>query len=70
MPQQYTNEKINKKFNNQFVLVNYAIGMASSMIRSGRSPRVKINSENAALIILEEISEGKDVLEQSPETSE
>ena len=58
-----TNEEISKKFTNQFDLVNYAIGLATNMIRTGRDPRVKMNTENPALLILEEIAEGKDVFE-------
>lgn len=57
-----TNEKISKKFNNQFDLVNYAIKLAGDMIETGRSPRVKMQTENPALLILEEIAEGKDQL--------
>ncbi len=57
-----TNEKISKKFTNQFDLVNYAIKLADDMIRTGRSPRVKMQTENPALLILEEIAEGKDQL--------
>ena len=56
-----TNEEISKKFGNQFDLVNYAIGLATNMIQTGREPRVKLNTENPALLILEEIAEGKDV---------
>ena len=55
-----TNEEISKKFGNQFDLVNYAIGLATNMIQTGREPRVKLNTENPALLILEEIAEGKD----------
>jgi len=55
-----TNEKISRKFNNQFDLVNYAIKLAENMIKSGRDPRVKIDSQNRALQVLAEISEDKD----------
>lgn len=55
-----TNEKISRNFNNQFDLVNYAIKLAANMIQTGREPRVKMNTENPALLILEEIIEGKD----------
>lgn len=55
-----TNEKISRKFNNQFDLVNYAIKLAENMIKSGRDPRVKIESQNRALQVLAEISEDKD----------
>lgn len=55
-----TNEKISRKFNNQFDLVNYAIKLAENMIKSGRDPRVKIDSQNRALQVMAEISEDKD----------
>jgi hypothetical protein len=59
-----TNEKISKKFDNQFDLVNYSIQLAANMIHTGRSSRVKIDTENPALIIYEEILEGKDYFEE------
>lgn len=46
----------------QFDLVNYAIGLAVEMIRTGRGPRVKIRSENRASQVLAEMYDGKDVL--------
>ena len=55
-----TNEKIRKKFNSQFELVNYAIRLAENMIKSGREPRVKTDSKNRALQILSEILNNKD----------
>lgn len=55
-----TNEKIRKKFVNQFELVNYAIKLAENMILSGRDPRVKIDSQNRALQVLSEILNNKD----------
>ncbi len=58
-----TNEKISRKFDNQFDLVNYAIRLTAEMIMSGRASRVDLDTENPALHILEEISEGKDRLE-------
>lgn len=61
-----TNEEISKKFTNQFDLVNYAIGLATNMIQTGRDPRVKMNTENPALLILEEIAEGKDEFVEVP----
>ena len=65
-----TNEEISKRFSNQFDLVNYAIGLASSMIQTGRSPRVKMSTENPALLILEEIAEGKDTFEETISSKE
>lgn len=58
-----TNESIRKKFKSQFELVNYAIKLADQLIRSGRSSRVHIDNQNPAIIIIEEIEEGKDKLE-------
>ena len=37
---QLTNEKLLKRFNNQFELVRYAIQLAENTIRSGREPIV------------------------------
>ena len=58
-----TNEIISKRFENQFDLVNYAIGIAQEMIHSGRGPRVKTDTENPALQVIEEIIAGKDIFE-------
>lgn len=58
--EQLTNEDIGQKFENQFDLVNYAISLASSLIKTGRDPYVKTHTENPALQILEEITAGKD----------
>lgn len=55
-----TNEKLGGKFTNQFDLVNYAIKLAENMVKSGRAPRVKCDIQNPAVIILEEITVGKD----------
>lgn len=55
-----TNEAIRKKFNSQFELVNYAIKLSEQMIHSGRGPNVVTESENAAVIIISEIEQGKD----------
>jgi DNA-directed RNA polymerase subunit omega len=61
----YTNEKILKKFKNQFELVNYAIKQADYLIRSGRAPRVQSEIQNPAVIVVKEIDAGKDKLEDS-----
>lgn len=58
-----TNESLIRKFKSQFELVNYAIRLADQMIRSGRSPRVRLDNQNSSVIIIEEIHQGKDVLE-------
>lgn len=55
-----TNEKIVKKFESNFELVNYAIRLAENMIKTGRDARVKSDLQNRALLILDEIHEGKD----------
>lgn len=59
-----TNEKLLNKFNNQFELVNYAIKLAENMIRTGRAPRVRTETQNSSLNVLAELSAGKDVLEE------
>ena len=58
-----TNEKIRKKFDSQFDLVNYAIKLAANMIHTGRDSRLKTDSQNRATIILSEIINGKDVFD-------
>lgn len=55
-----TNEDLSKKFRNNFELVNYAIKLAENMIRTGRDARVKSDVQNRAMLVLEEIGEGKD----------
>lgn len=59
-----TNEKLSKKFVNQFELVNYAIRLADNMIKSGRAPRVKVDVDNPVIQVLAEIEQGKDYLEE------
>lgn len=59
-----TNESIRKKFKSQFELVNYAIKLSEQMIHSGRAPMVDTESENTAVIIIEEINEGKDTFDE------
>ena len=51
-----TNEKVRKKFTNQFDLINYTITLATSLIRSGRSPRVPVTTDNPALQAIEELA--------------
>jgi DNA topoisomerase VI subunit B len=58
-----TNEALKKKFKNQFELVSYAISLAENMILTGRDPRVKTDTQNRAMQILEEIMAGRDQLE-------
>lgn len=59
-----TNEKVAKKFRNQFDLVNYAIRLAENMIRSGRESRVRTDSQNRAMQILGEIINDKDEFDE------
>lgn len=59
-----TNEVLRDRFKNSFDLVNYAIKLAENMIRTGREARVKSDVQNRAMLILEEIYEGKDQLDQ------
>jgi len=60
----YTNEKLSKKFKSNFELVLYAIQLAENMIKSGRDPRVRSHLQNRAMLILDEIIEGKDKLDE------
>jgi hypothetical protein len=66
MKETLTNEKLRNRFPNLFELVDYAIDLVDNMVQSGRGPRVRINNENPAVIVLEEISEGKDVIDPLP----
>lgn len=59
-----TNEELRKKFKNNFDLVNYSISLAENMIKSGRDARVKSDCQNRAMLILEEIREGKDQFDE------
>jgi len=63
-----TNEKVSKRFNSQFELVTYAIKLAANMIQSGRESRVKIDSQNRAMQILNEILNNKDQFDEIIET--
>lgn len=59
-----TNEDVTGKFRSSFELVNYAIRLAENMIRTGRDARVKSEIQNRAMLILEEIHEGKDQFDE------
>lgn len=63
----FTNEALSKKFKSNFELVNYAIELAENMIKTGRDARVKSEIQNKAMLILEEISEGKDHFDEIKE---
>jgi hypothetical protein len=60
----FTNEHLAKKFKSNFDLVSYAIQLAENMIKTGRDARVKSEVQNKAMLVLEEISEGKDVFDE------
>jgi hypothetical protein len=66
-----TNQKLTEteKFKGKslFEVVNYAILLAKNMIKTGRDSRIKSDLQNRAMIILEEIKEGKDQLEEIKE---
>jgi DNA-directed RNA polymerase subunit omega len=59
-----TSEKVCKKFQSQFDLVNYAIGLAANMISTGRDCRVKTESQSRAIQVLNEILNDKDYLDE------
>lgn len=61
-----TNEKIKTKFESPFELVGYAIQLVTNMVLSGRAPMVKTSVENPAVIALDEIAQGKDVMTEIP----
>lgn len=63
----FTNEKLSRKFVSQFDLVNYAIRLAENMIKTGRDPRVKTGNRNRANQILAEIEQDKAYLDEIPE---
>ncbi|WP_042280102.1 DNA-directed RNA polymerase subunit omega [Candidatus Protochlamydia sp. R18] len=65
----FTNESLSKNFTSNFELVNYAIRLAENMIKSGRDTRVKSDIQNRAMLILEEIYEGKDIFDEIKEVS-
>lgn len=64
-----TNEDMTKKFKSSFELVNYAIKLADNMIKTGRDARVKSDVQNRAMLILEEIHEGKDHFDEIETTA-
>lgn len=59
-----TTEILSKKFINQFDLVNYAIRLADNMLKSGRPPRVAVDTDNPAVQVLGEIESGKDQIDE------
>lgn len=66
MEEDLTNETVKKKFKSQFELVGHAIKLAENMIKTGRGPRVKSESQNVAIHVLDEIKVGLDKFEDIP----
>lgn len=66
MEEDLTNETVKKKFKSQFELVGHAIKLAENMIKTGRGPRVKSDSQNVAIHVLDEIKCGLDKFEDIP----
>lgn len=63
---QLTNEKLLKRFNNQFELVRYAIQLAENTIRSGRELDIWADSQNVSFLILSEIAANKEEFAEIP----
>lgn len=63
MKEPLTNDKLRAKFKSQFELVNYAIRLAENMIHTGRTPRIKTDSQNPTVQVVEEITAGQDWLD-------
>lgn len=59
-----TTEKLKQKFKSQFELVSYAIRLAENMIKTGRTARVKIESQNIAAQASAEIAANKDKIDE------
>lgn len=62
-----TNEKLSKKFNSSFELVNYAIKLAENIVKTGRNSAVRTTVQNPAYWALLEIVENKDTFELQDE---
>lgn len=58
-----TNERLSKKFNSSFELVNYAIKLAENIVKTGRNSAVKTYVQNPAYWALLEIVEDKDAFQ-------
>lgn len=67
---QLTNEKLLKRFNNQFELVRYAIQLAENTIKSGRELDMWSDSQNVSFLILAEIAANKEVFAELPDPSQ
>ncbi len=66
MDEDLTNETVKKNFKSQFELVGHAIKLAENMIKTGRGPRIKSDSQNVAIHVLDEIKAGLDKFEDIP----
>lgn len=55
-----TIEKLTKKFQSPFDLVNYAISLAENIVKTGRNSQVSTTVQNPAYWVLLEIYEGRD----------
>jgi DNA-directed RNA polymerase subunit omega len=64
-----TNEGMIEGYSSIFELVNYAIKLAENMIKTGRDARVKSDVQNRAMLILDEIREGKDYFDEIDDSS-
>lgn len=64
-----TIEKLGKKFDSHFELVNYAIDLAKNLVSTGRNCRVSTTVQNPAFWVLLEIAEGKDIFDEIQEES-
>lgn len=51
-----TNEKLRQKFTNQFEMVNTAIRFAREAIISKRPAKIKIDTQNIAYLIVQELA--------------
>lgn len=58
-----TNEKLTRRFKNQFDLVNHTIKVAGNLISTGRAPQVEVDIKNPAVQALAEVECGRELLE-------
>lgn len=56
-----TNEKIAKRFPNQFEMVNYLIGLAQKQVKRGHEPE----EGNVALEVIADVRQGFDLYEKA-----
>lgn len=65
-----TGEKLRKRFDSSFELVNYAITVAKNLIRSGRAPTVSTEVQNPSFQVLSEIAENREIIQPIEEEEE